>query len=85
MFDMQFAYITIYIYALQKSKTYTKLFGLWYSTDEAKCIRSNPQWAQINDISLTSVEVLQYMPVMIRNMKEKHCESHEENKSIEIL
>lgn len=82
---MQFAYITAYIHALQRSKRYSKLFRLWHNTDKAKGFRSNPQWTQINDILLTSVEVLQYMPVRIRNMKEKHCKSHEENKSIEIF
>lgn len=85
VFDMQFAYMTIYIYALQKSKIYRKVFRLWYNTDKAKGLRSNPQWVQINNISLTSVEVLQYVPVRIRNMKEKDCKSHDENKSIEIF
>lgn len=85
---MQFAYITICIYALQRSKKVllkSKLFRLWYNTDKAQGLRLNPQRVQINDISLTSVEVLQYVTVRIRNMKEKHCKSHEENKSIEIF
>lgn len=82
---MQFAYTTMYIYALQRSKIHSKLFRLWYNTDKAKGLRSNPQQMQINDISLTSVEILQYMPVRIRNIKAKHWKHHEENKSIEIF
>jgi len=36
---MQFVYIAIYIYALQRSKIYSKLFRLWYNTDKAKGLR----------------------------------------------
>jgi len=53
--------------------------------DKAKGLRSNSQWVQLNDFSLTSADVLQYVPVRIRHLKEKHCKSYEENKSIEIL